>query len=768
MAVALRGIATGTHTSNQATITLNKPSLSQAGDYLVAFLHCQSSISSSDWTPPSGWTKIGPSFTASSSTQRVTSMFAKFAGSSEPSTYDFGSPDTVTRLLGVIHAYSGVDTTTPVAASSGFTGTSTGAQTINIPAFASSANLFTIEMSAGQYTSPNSYALTSNTSGLTLESSVYRASGATQNPPSEDTSVSRSAMRVWDGIAVSGGISAHGITTTGSFAQMCAALISLNAATGGGAQPTVTPTIIGHTTVRSSGSTSPYTVDPAVNLVNGPVATDDWILAVFTSDGNMASTKQPTPPAGWTNIVPLQAPGTGSYTFGVWAHKRVAGDTTYSWTQSTTETNNTNHRLIFVRGADDIAHWITGAIAKRAVTGETTTTTAQGVTTTTAHTLGLLLASERTTAVESDAQVTCDNFTKQWFENNVDHTLFVATKDMATAGATGSVTVTYPNAQAQNGIALILGIPGTTAVPGPSGLSIKVSNGSSLVDAKFKLSNGAGGLVTPGAYKVVRPGYSSVTQMLAQTTFYCAHRGGSRDFPEMSMYAYGQSALLGYPALELSLARTSDGVWFGLHDASLDRTSFNTGGGSGTTYIPSSMTWAQVQSYSILGAMAANNTTQPNRPYMRWEEIIAMYYSSHVIFVDPKVAIGYRTELLNMMDALPNSTTKFVGKYYGVSGGASDASGWNFDCHQRGYKTWGYFYESDSANFATYAPRWDIVGMDYNASQTAWNDLAAAAPAKPIMGHICPTVAAVSTAISKGANGVMVSGVKSALPPVIT
>ena len=93
--------------------------------------------------------------------------------------------------------------------------------------------------------------------------------------------------------------------------------------------------------------------------------------------------------------------------------------------------------------------------------------------------------------------------------------------------------------------------------------------------------------------------------MLAQSCFYCAHRGGSRDFPEMSLYAYGQSALVGYPALEISLARTSDGVWFGLHDASLDRTSFNTGGGSGTTYVAASMTWAQVQSYYILGSMAA-------------------------------------------------------------------------------------------------------------------------------------------------------------------
>ncbi len=770
--VSFRSAGASAGTGSSATLTLGLPTGTVTGDYLVAFVHSQSSAATVDWTPPSGWTKIGPAFTANSSTQRATSMFAKFAGSSEPSTFAFTAPGAVSRIIGVIHAYSGVDTTTPVGASSGFTATASASATLNVPAFTASSNLFTIEMSAAQYASPNSYALSSYTGGLTLESSVFRASGATQNPPSEDTTVSRSAMRIWDGMAPSGGVPAHVITTTGTFAQRAAALISLNAATsGGGSQPTVTPTIIGHTTARSSGATSPFTVDPSVNLVGSSVATDDWIIAIFTSDGNMAATKQPTPPAGWTNIVPLQNPGSGSFIFGVWAHKRASGDSTYSWTQTTAETNNIYHRLIFVRNADDIAQWITGTIAKRAVTAETTTTTAQGVTTTVAHTLGLLLAGERTTAAETDGQVTVSNFTKEWFENIVDHSLFVASKDMASAGSTGAATVTYPNTQAQNGIALQIGIPGIAGYVPPvnNGLSIRVSNGSSLVTtAKFKLADGVGGLTAPGAYKVVRPGYASVTQMLAQSCFYCAHRGGSRDFPEMSMYGYGQSALVGYPALEVSLARTSDGVWFGLHDASLDRTSFNTGGGSGTTYVAASMTWTQIQSYNILGAMAANDTSQPNRPYMRWEEIIDMYYNSHVIFVDPKVAIGNRAELLNMMDALPSSTSKFVGKYYGVSGGVSDTSGWNYDCHQRGYKTWGYFYDTDQSNYATYAPRWDILGMNYTAAQSYWDALAAAAPGKPIMGHICPDAAAVSTAISKGANGVMVSGVKVNVPPAIT
>lgn len=64
--------------------------------------------------------------------------------------------------------------------------------------------------------------------------------------------------------------------------------------------------------------------------------------------------------------------------------------------------------------------------------------------------------------------------------------------------------------------------------------------------------------------------------MLSQPMFYVAHRGGSREWPEMSLHAYTQAGFWGVGALEVSLARTSDGVWFGLHDADINRTSGTT------------------------------------------------------------------------------------------------------------------------------------------------------------------------------------------------
>ena len=245
--------------------------------------------------------------------------------------------------------------------------------------------------------------------------------------------------------------------------------------------------------------------------------------------------------------------------------------------------------------------------------------------------------------------------------------------------------------------------------------------------------------------------YADVTVMLDAKPFFIAHHGCSRTWPEMSHYAYAQSARRGFGALELSLARTSDGVWFGLHDATLDRTS----GVTGTT--ASAMTWAEVQTYRILGSTAVDDPTQPGRPYARWEEIIAAYYPSHVIFVDPKHALGYSGELMAKMNALPGTPRDhLVCKYYGVSGNVANTRGWARLAADNGYHRWGYFYAADAADFAAYQDRWDILGLDYTADTSCWNTMLAYG--KPIIGHIVADRAAAAMARAKGAAALMISG----------
>lgn len=220
-----------------------------------------------------------------------------------------------------------------------------------------------------------------------------------------------------------------------------------------------TPTISGFTSTQGAGNSSTFTVDPNTSVVSGGIVDGDVIVIVFSSQTNGASTNTPTSPGDWVNLVPFSTVGAGNMTFGVWAHKRLPGETTYSWSQTTSMGGQSNYKMCFIRGGGAIGDWITGTFDIRANTGTSTTNVAASITTVTNNSLALLLSGERTLTAETDAQVTCTTFTKIYFDNVIDSSLLIGTLDMSVAGATGSSTVTYPNTQANNGIAGIIGIP---------------------------------------------------------------------------------------------------------------------------------------------------------------------------------------------------------------------------------------------------------------------------------------------------------------------
>ena len=138
-------------------------------------------------------------------------------------------------------------------------------------------------------------------------------------------------------------------------------------------------------------------------------------------------------------------------------------------------------------------------------------------------------------------------------------------------------------------------------------------------------------------------------------------------------------------------------------------------------------------------------------------ELLEAYYESHIIFIDPKHATTSENlnNLLDIMDSLPGSTDRLIAKYYGVT------TYWPLWARERGYKTWGYFYESDSANFATYEDRWDILGLNHEASNATWTTMLGFG--KPVVAHLVATTAHAQTALSNGAAGLMVSGVQQAI-----
>lgn len=289
-------------------------------------------------------------------------------------------------------------------------------------------------------------------------------------------------------------------------------------------------------------------------------------------------------------------------------------------------------------------------------------------------------------------------------------------------------------------------------------LSRRAVVGASVGAGALVLAAAAAGIApllagTGGGPTATRAPTSPTTSHAPPAQFTVAHRGGSRDWPEMSMLGYRESVGLGAQALEISLARTSDGVWFGLHDATLDRTSGTSG------FVAAAHTWKEVSRYRITAA-ETTNPSQPAQPYLRFEELVAAYGATHVIYVDPKVVpANLYPELFSLMTRTPAPLRTFVAKGY------CTATDWPLAAANRGYRTWGYYYgaevEADPKLLTTTQGRWTTLGLDYNSSPAAWQQVKALG--RPVLAHIVPDAAAARTARSRGADGIVASGVREVL-----
>lgn len=219
------------------------------------------------------------------------------------------------------------------------------------------------------------------------------------------------------------------------------------------------PTPVGH--VPSYGtSTTARVLTPHVSTQDG-----DLMIAVFAANAQAISPpSDPTHP--WTLIRTVET--TGTMKTSAYYRLRVAGETaanaTYTFTIAASGTSTQD--IITVRGWDTSKALIIGTSGDRGTTGTSTTTVAKSITTTAADTLALVIATERTTATETDV-TSVSNFTEDHFvpQNGSTglETIFVGKKNMAAAGATGDVTITYPQSQSLNALGYIIGIPGVVA-----------------------------------------------------------------------------------------------------------------------------------------------------------------------------------------------------------------------------------------------------------------------------------------------------------------
>ncbi len=123
------GLRSATYGSNNggslSSIDLVRPAGLVTGDVMLASIDVSGS---STITAPAGWTLVR---TTSNGSALRKSTYVRVAGAAEPGSYAWGvTPGRVAS--GVIHAYSGVDTTNPVNASGGRTGSSSTVTTPSI------------------------------------------------------------------------------------------------------------------------------------------------------------------------------------------------------------------------------------------------------------------------------------------------------------------------------------------------------------------------------------------------------------------------------------------------------------------------------------------------------------------------------------------------------------------------------------------------------------------------------------------------------------
>lgn len=507
---------------------------------------------------------------------------------------------------------------------------------------------------------------------------------------------------------------------------------------------------------QNLGNSNPYTLNMSAGTTGTALATGDIIFLLLDATGTTANANTPTPPTGFRELVTWQALGTsGTTTYAIYTKYRALGEGNYSIPQSNTgRANFVNVHAVWVDGAnaDIVDEFIVGSIGTRAASGGTFNTDAPSVTTLANNSMVFAFGAERTTAAETEAQLTVSGtgWTKQAAilgAAAASTTFTVASKGMASAGASGVVTFTNVNTQATNGAAVQVIIPALPDAP-PSSVAGTIWDGTNIVEGQWFVA-GAGDTIDTLAWAgMIWPGYESITAMLAEDFFYLGHRGGSGNWPEMSMQGYTQAALRGYGALEVSLARTSDGVWVGCHDASLDRTALGTGGGTGTTYVVSALTWAQVQTHDQLPVVGAP-VNSLHQPYARLEEILDAYLDTHVIFIDIKSAASFRDALVTKLKTYPNWQEKIVAKSVPGSGNSS----WLATARTAGFVTNAMFYEGE--NFTTYHAQADILGMEYSASSGTWTSIKS--HGKPVIAHVVPSTTAIATAISLGADGATVS-----------
>lgn len=223
-----------------------------------------------------------------------------------------------------------------------------------------------------------------------------------------------------------------------------------------------------------------------------------------------------------------------------------------------------------------------------------------------------------------------------------------------------------------------------------------------------------------------------------------AHRGGSANWSEMTMFAYNNAYDHGARALEVSVHRSSDGVWIMSHDATLTRV-------TGQSYTISSTNSATMLGLSVTAPSSGGVIG-------RLEDVLDAYGDKTVILVDNKPG-SFFSEFLDLLETYPNAHDQFIVKLDGQFGSLA-----NFQAADaRGFKVAGYWYPNNyAANLPSRAPYTDYIGMQYDATTTEWADIFSYG--KAVWGHVIQDSAQYALCASAGVDIFQLANVEDLMP----
>lgn len=396
------------------------------------------------------------------------------------------------------------------------------------------------------------------------------------------------------------------------------------------------------------------------------------------------------------------------------------------------------------------------AVGTWASNSSSTTTTVPAATTTVANTLVYTVGNGNAGANVQMLPTTVSGSVRQGYYQSPAGTadsdvsasrtlLGVFSRAQAVAGSTGTVPHAQANASGQKAAFQIAFTPADeVVVPGITPTTgAKYWDGSVERDVQLARwdGNAESRIASLEAYDENVYDWAAVS---SERPFFIAHRGGSYTWPEMSAAAYRRAArIYGMRALELSVHRSSDGVFVLHHDPTTTRA-------TGQAYTIATTPWSTLSTLKTL-ASKTSNPNQPDEFLARLDQVLPLYMGNRVIFLEDKTYNAQnRADLIAYVKSLPGWQS-VVWKVDGNTGNAAALAGAN-----AGMRSWGYFFSGyEPSTFAANASRFDFIGPDMNFTAAEWAQ--ADATGKPFIAHIIQTQAQLDTVLSHSPVGVMLA-----------